>query len=100
MTLPPILSQPYAPQRPDAPRPMFSTLAIAASGLSAQRMRMDVVAQNLANVETTRTAQGGPYQRRFVQLAAIEPMGSVAQLAIPGSNATATATLNANPASS
>jgi hypothetical protein len=39
MTIPPITSPflPAAPQRPEAPRPMFSALAIASSGLSAQR---------------------------------------------------------------
>jgi len=42
----------------------FSTLNISASGLAAQRVRMDLHAQNLANVDTTRTPEGGPYQRR------------------------------------
>lgn len=37
---------------------------IAESGLLAQRLRMVVTASNLANVQTTRTAEGGPYQRR------------------------------------
>lgn len=37
---------------------------IAASGLSAQRVRLAVTASNLANAETTRTEEGGPYQRR------------------------------------
>ena len=37
---------------------------IAASGLSAQRVRMAVTASNLANAETTQTEEGGPYQRR------------------------------------
>jgi flagellar basal-body rod protein FlgC len=36
---------------------------IAADGLSAQRTRMETVASNLANARTTRTAEGGPYQR-------------------------------------
>jgi flagellar basal-body rod protein FlgC len=72
MPLPPI-SSPILPQRPDAPRPMFSALAISSSGLSAQRARMEVIAQNLANVETTHTAQGGPYRRRVVTL---EPIGA------------------------
>ena len=72
MTLPAI-TPPTPPQRPNAPRPMFSALAIASSGLSAQRMRIDVIAQNLANAETTRTPQGGPYQRRYVQLEAVAP---------------------------
>ena len=75
MTIPPITSPflPTAPQRPEAPRPMFSALAIASSGLSAQRVRMDVIAQNLANAETTSTPQGGPYHRRVVSLEATEP---------------------------
>ncbi len=78
MTLPPITNAAPtpAPRRPEAPRPMFSALAIASSGLSAQRIRMDVVAQNLANAETTRTAQGGPYRRHVVNLEAIEPQGT------------------------
>lgn len=71
MTLPPIFSS--ISQRPDAPRPMFSALAVAATGLSAQRTRMDVIAQNLANAETTHMPQGGPYHRRFAQLEAIAP---------------------------
>ena len=39
-------------------------LAISAAGLSAQRMRMEIVASNLANARTTRTPEGGPYRRR------------------------------------
>ena len=50
-------------------RPLFRALAIPASGLSAQRARIDVIAQNIANAETTRTPEGGPYQRRVVELA-------------------------------
>jgi len=45
---------------------LFSTLSISATGLAAQRTRMDIHAQNLANVDTTRTAEGGPYRRRAV----------------------------------
>ena len=66
-------SLPTPPKRPEAPRPMFSSLAIASSGLSAQRVRMDVIAQNLANAETVRTPEGGPYQRRVVTLEATPP---------------------------
>jgi flagellar basal-body rod protein FlgC len=40
------------------------TMNIAVSGILAQRTRLTVTASNLANAETTRTAQGGPYQRR------------------------------------
>lgn len=48
---------------------LFRGLAISASGLSAQRRRMDVIATNIANAETTRTPEGGPYRRRILELA-------------------------------
>ena len=47
---------------------MFDGLEISASGLTAERMRMDVVAQNLANAQTTRGADGQPYRRQEVVL--------------------------------
>ncbi|MHB1072165.1 MAG: flagellar basal body rod protein FlgC [Gemmatimonadaceae bacterium] len=53
------------------PAPMFRPLGIAAAGLSAQRMRMEVAAQNNANAETTRTPEGGPWQRKQVVLEAV-----------------------------
>ncbi len=43
---------------------MFSAIRISASGLRGQRTKMDVVARNLANAETTRTADGTPYRRQ------------------------------------
>jgi len=47
---------------------MFTTLDISASALTAQRTRMDTVAANIANMNTTRDAEGraNPYRRRFV----------------------------------
>lgn len=44
----------------------LKSLEISASGLYAQRKRMDVIASNLANIETTRTERGGPYRRKMV----------------------------------
>ena len=44
----------------------LQTLAISADGLSAQRMRMDKAAENIAHAETTRTPEGGPYRRQQV----------------------------------
>jgi flagellar basal-body rod protein FlgC len=44
---------------------LFNTLDISASGLSAQRLRIDLIAGNLANVDTTRTASGGPFRRQL-----------------------------------
>lgn len=49
---------------------LFTSLNISASGLRAQRIRQNVIASNLANAETTRTAEGGPYKRQFVVLEA------------------------------
>lgn len=42
----------------------FSALDAGASGLSAQRLRMDLISQNIANVNTTRTEAGTPYRRK------------------------------------
>jgi flagellar basal-body rod protein FlgC len=47
---------------------LFNALNTAASGLSAERMRMDVTAENLANAQTTRGADGQPYRRKVVVL--------------------------------
>lgn len=44
--------------------PLFSAMDVSASGLSAQRKRMNTIAENIANVETTHTAEGGPYRRQ------------------------------------
>ena len=43
---------------------IFDTLDISATGLSAQRRKMTAIASNIANVDTTRTDEGGPYKRR------------------------------------
>jgi flagellar basal-body rod protein FlgC len=47
---------------------MFDALTISASGLTAERARMDVTAENLANAQTTRGADGQPYRRKEVIL--------------------------------
>ncbi|MGI6669483.1 MAG: flagellar basal body rod protein FlgC [Acetivibrionales bacterium] len=44
----------------------FSALDIGASALTAQRLRMDTISQNIANASTTRTDEGTPYRRRLV----------------------------------
>jgi flagellar basal-body rod protein FlgC len=44
----------------------FSSLEIGASALTAQRLRMDTISQNIANANTTRTDAGTPYRRRLV----------------------------------
>ena len=45
---------------------MFSSIATAASGLTAEKLRLDVIADNIANVNTTRTTEGGPFRRSRV----------------------------------
>jgi len=44
----------------------FNSMNISASALTAQRMRIDVISSNIANAESTRSADGGPYRRRSV----------------------------------
>lgn len=48
---------------------MFSSFNINASGLTAQRYRMDVISENVANANTTRTSDGTPYVRKVVTFA-------------------------------
>lgn len=45
---------------------LFSSFEISSSALTAQRLRMDVISQNIANASTTRTEDGSPYRRRMV----------------------------------
>jgi flagellar basal-body rod protein FlgC len=49
---------------------LFTSLNISATGLRAQRVKQNVIASNLANAETTRTPEGGPYRRQVVALRA------------------------------
>jgi flagellar basal-body rod protein FlgC len=43
---------------------LFSALSVSASGMAAQRTRAELLTENLANAETTRTPEGGPYRRK------------------------------------
>ena len=45
---------------------LFSSLQVSASGMSAQRTRAEMLVENMANSETTRTPEGGPYRRKDV----------------------------------
>jgi len=45
---------------------VFTSFDTSASGMTAQRYRMDIIAENVANANTTRTAEGGPYTRKTV----------------------------------
>jgi len=44
---------------------LFTTLEVSGSALAAERARAEIVAANMANAETTRTAQGGPFRRKI-----------------------------------
>lgn len=48
---------------------IFTGMNISASGMTAQRLRTDVISENIANANTTRTPEGGPYVRKNVVLA-------------------------------
>ena len=60
---------------------MFDALDVSATGLTAERLRMDVTAENLANAQTTRGADGQPYRRKEVVLGEIASGGFGSQLA-------------------
>ncbi len=54
----------------------FTAMDVSASGLSAQRTRMNVASSNLANAQTTQTAKGGPYQRKDAIVSAVDVPGA------------------------
>ncbi len=60
---------------------MFTAFNINASGLTAQRYRMDIISENVANANTTRTADGTPYRRKGVtfeeKAGGVEKFGAV-----------------------
>ena len=55
---------------------LFSSLSVSASGMAAQRARTEVLVENLANSETTRTPEGGPYRRKDVIFTENSSLGS------------------------
>lgn len=55
----------------------LSSLNVAASGMAAERLRLDVIAQNVANAKTTRTEDGTPYKRKVVLFRENNGFGSV-----------------------
>jgi flagellar basal-body rod protein FlgC len=57
---------------------LFSSLSVSASGMAAQRARTEVLVENLANSETTRTPDGGPYRRKDVIFSEDSNIGSFA----------------------
>src|ERR1700694_2003753 len=58
---------------------LFTSLSVSASGMAAQRVRAELLTENLANSETTRTPEGGPYRRKdavFESAPAVSPFSS------------------------
>ncbi|MBK9170995.1 MAG: flagellar basal body rod protein FlgC [Bryobacterales bacterium] len=54
---------------------LLSAISVSASGMAAQRVRAELLVENMANAETTRTPEGGPYRRKDAVFAS-EPQGS------------------------
>jgi flagellar basal-body rod protein FlgC len=66
---------------------LFDVLSVSASGMGAQRMRAELLAENLANAETTRTPEGGPYRRKdavFASESQVSPFSAVLQTELTG----------------
>jgi len=59
---------------------LFSALAVSASGMAAERTRAELLVENLANAETTRTPEGGPYRRKDAVFVSQPITGSFASL--------------------
>jgi flagellar basal-body rod protein FlgC len=58
---------------------LFNAIAVSASGLNAQRTRAELITENLANADTTRTPAGGPYRRKDAIFSAEPVAGSFSQ---------------------
>ena len=66
---------------------LFSAISVGASGMAAQRARAELLVENLANAETTRTPEGGPYRRKdavFESSAVTSPFASIFDTQIQG----------------
>ena len=61
---------------------LFDAMSVSATGMSAQRTRAELLVENLANSDTTRTSEGGPYRRKdavFSTATVTSPFGSIFQ---------------------
>ena len=56
---------------------LITAMEISASGLSAQRTRLNIISMNIANAQTTRTADGGPYRRRVTVFKPPSPLSAI-----------------------
>ena len=71
---------------------LFAAISVGASGMAAQRARAEVLVENLANADTTRTPEGGPYRRKDVVFESADvssPFSSVFQSQVQGSEGVA-----------
>ena len=59
---------------------LFSAISVSASGMSAQRARTELLVENLANADTTRTPEGGPYRRKDAVFASDSTVGQFSSL--------------------
>jgi len=59
-------------------KPLFDALKISTSGLAAQRRKLNVIAENIANVHTTNTPEGGPYRRKITRMVEVNSLISFA----------------------
>ncbi len=69
---------------------MFDIFSVSASGMEAQRLRMNTIASNLSNIDTTRTPEGGPYRRKdvlFTTQYGVNPFSSYLNASIDNYNA-------------
>lgn len=75
---------------------LFGGMKVSASALSVERLRLNVIADNIANAESTRTAEGGPYRRKQVMVS--EAAGSGVLDGTSGGVQAAGVALDPNPA--
>jgi flagellar basal-body rod protein FlgC len=66
------------------PDRLSGPLSISSSGMSAERLRMEVIANNIANAQSTRTASGGPFQRQEVVFATADAGDTISTGSGPG----------------
>ncbi len=78
---------------------LLDTLQITASGLTSQRVRLQTIASNMANARTTRTDEGGPYQRKMpvFEAKAVDPFGSLLEQELSAPEVTAIETDKSDP---
>ena len=78
---------------------LFSALSVGASGMAAQRARAELLVENLANAETTRTPEGGPYRRKdavFESSPVESPFASIFSTEMQGTGGVAVASMIAD----